>query len=104
MSHCKRLSPRCQRCVSTYSSTIFRGRSGAYTNVQSVEVVDPHTVAFHLKTPSASFPINLVMGIVKSVTGSYVLGFVLLSSVAGICLTVLARTTAPRHELRRDGS
>jgi peptide/nickel transport system substrate-binding protein len=48
----------------------FRGRSGAYTNVQSVEIVDPYTVAFHLKTPSASFPINLVMGIVKDGSGA----------------------------------
>ena len=48
----------------------FRGRSGAYTNVQSVEIVEPYTVAFHLKTPSASFPINLVMGIVKDGSGA----------------------------------
>lgn len=48
----------------------FRGRSGAYTNVKSVEAVDPYTVAFHLKTPSASFPINLVMGIVKDGSGA----------------------------------
>ena len=48
----------------------FRGRSGAYTNVKSVEVIDPYTVAFHLKTPSASFPINLVMGIVKDGSGA----------------------------------
>jgi peptide/nickel transport system substrate-binding protein len=48
----------------------FRGRSGAYTNVKRVEVVDPYTVAFHLKTPSASFPINLVMGIVKDGSGA----------------------------------
>jgi peptide/nickel transport system substrate-binding protein len=48
----------------------FRGRSGAYTNVRSVEIVDPYTVAFHLKTPSASFPINLVMGIVKNGSGA----------------------------------
>lgn len=47
----------------------FRGRSGAYTNVKSVEIVDPYRVAFHLKTPSASFPINLVMGIVKDGSG-----------------------------------
>jgi peptide/nickel transport system substrate-binding protein len=47
----------------------FRGRSGAYTNVKSVEIVDPYTVAFHLKSPSASFPINLVMGIVKNGSG-----------------------------------
>jgi peptide/nickel transport system substrate-binding protein len=48
----------------------FRGRSGAYTNVKSVEIVDPYTVAFHLKSPSASFPINLVMGIVKDGSGA----------------------------------
>ena len=29
----------------------FRGRSGAYRIVQSVEVIDPYTVAFHLKEP-----------------------------------------------------
>jgi NNP family nitrate/nitrite transporter-like MFS transporter len=47
----------------------------------------------------------LVMGTVKSVTGNYVLGFVLLSAVAALCLAVLARTTtAPRLELGRDGS
>ncbi len=48
----------------------FRGRSGAYTNLASVEIVDAYTVAFHLKTPSASFPINLVMGIVKDGSGA----------------------------------
>jgi peptide/nickel transport system substrate-binding protein len=48
----------------------FRGRSGAYTNVKSVEIVDSYTVAFHLKAPSASFPINLVMGIVKDGSGA----------------------------------
>jgi peptide/nickel transport system substrate-binding protein len=48
----------------------FRGRSGAYRILQSVEVVDPYTVAFHLKEPSASFPINLVMGIVQAGSGA----------------------------------
>jgi peptide/nickel transport system substrate-binding protein len=48
----------------------FRGRSGAYTNVASVEILDPYAVAFHLKAPSASFPINLVMGIVKNGSGA----------------------------------
>ena len=47
----------------------------------------------------------LVMGTVKSVTGNYGVGFVLLSAVAAICLAVLAgTTTAPRPELGRDGS
>jgi peptide/nickel transport system substrate-binding protein len=48
----------------------FHGRSGAYTNVKSVEIVDPFRVAFHLKGPFASFPINLVMGIVKDGSGA----------------------------------
>jgi len=48
----------------------FRGRTGAYTNVRSVDIVDPYTVAFRLKTPFASFPINLVMGIVQAGSGS----------------------------------
>jgi peptide/nickel transport system substrate-binding protein len=48
----------------------FRGRSGAYTNLERVEVVDPYTVAFHLKAPFGSFPINLVMGIVKDGSGA----------------------------------
>jgi peptide/nickel transport system substrate-binding protein len=48
----------------------FRGRSGAYTNVKTVEILDPYTVAFHLKAPSASFPINLVMGVVKDGSGA----------------------------------
>lgn len=48
----------------------FRGRSGAYTNVKNVEILNPSTVIFHLKTPSASFPINLVMGIVKDGSGA----------------------------------
>src|SRR5438045_3840882 len=48
----------------------FRGRTGAYKMLGSVEVVDPYTVAFHLKTPFVSFPINLVMGIVQDGSGA----------------------------------
>jgi peptide/nickel transport system substrate-binding protein len=48
----------------------FRGRTGAYTILRSVDIVDPYTVAFHLKTPFASFPINLVMGIVQNGSGA----------------------------------
>jgi peptide/nickel transport system substrate-binding protein len=48
----------------------FRGRTGAYTNLRAVDIVDPYTVAFTLKTPFASFPINLVMGIVQAGSGS----------------------------------
>jgi MFS transporter, NNP family, nitrate/nitrite transporter len=33
----------------------------------------------------------LAMGLVKDLTGDYVLGFVLLALVAAICLTTLAR-------------
>jgi len=45
-------------------------KKGAYRDLTSVEVLDSHTVAFHLKAPSASFPINLVMGIVPAGTGA----------------------------------
>ena len=48
----------------------FRGRTGAYTNLGAVDILDPYTVAFRLKTPFASFPINLVMGIVQAGSGS----------------------------------
>jgi peptide/nickel transport system substrate-binding protein len=48
----------------------FRGRTGAYTIVQRVDIVDPYTVAFRLKTPFPSFPINLVMGIVANGSGA----------------------------------
>ena len=44
------------------------GRKGAYRALKSVDVVDRYTVAFHLAAPSASFPINLVMGIVPAGT------------------------------------
>ena len=47
----------------------FRGRTGAYTNVRAVDILDPYAVAFRLKTPFASFPINLVMGIVQAGSG-----------------------------------
>jgi peptide/nickel transport system substrate-binding protein len=46
------------------------GRKGAYRDLASVEAIATHTVAFRLKAPSASFPINLVMGIVPEGTGS----------------------------------
>jgi peptide/nickel transport system substrate-binding protein len=59
--------------VYTFGSLIdptFRGRTGAYTNLRSVNAVDRYTVAFHLKTPFASFPVNLVMGIVQNGSGA----------------------------------
>ncbi|MEI6244513.1 MAG: ABC transporter substrate-binding protein [Acidobacteriota bacterium] len=46
------------------------GRKGAYKMIASVDVVDRYTVAFHLREPSGSFPVNLVMGIVPAGTGA----------------------------------
>jgi peptide/nickel transport system substrate-binding protein len=48
----------------------FRGRSGAYRLVASVNALDPYTVEFKLKEPFGSFPINLVMGIVQDGSGA----------------------------------
>jgi peptide/nickel transport system substrate-binding protein len=45
------------------------GRKGAYRGLESVEALDRYTTAFHLRAPSVSFPINLVMGIVPAGTG-----------------------------------
>jgi len=39
-------------------------RKGAYAQLAAVDVEDPLTVVFRLKEPFASFPVNLVMGIV----------------------------------------
>jgi MFS transporter, NNP family, nitrate/nitrite transporter len=39
----------------------------------------------------------LVMGIVKSATGGYAVGFILMALVAGACLLVLGRLRASRH-------
>jgi peptide/nickel transport system substrate-binding protein len=47
----------------------FRGRSGAYRLLASVEPRDRYTVEFRLKEPFASFPVNLVMGIVPEGSG-----------------------------------
>ncbi len=43
-------------------------RKGAYAQLSSVDVEDRLTVVFRLKEPFASFPVNLVMGIVPSGT------------------------------------
>jgi peptide/nickel transport system substrate-binding protein len=45
------------------------GRKGAYRALQAVDVTGLYTVVFRLRAPSASFPINLVMGIVPAGTG-----------------------------------
>lgn len=47
----------------------FRGRSGAYRLLQSVDRIDRHTVRFTLREPFGSFPVNLVMGIVQAGSG-----------------------------------
>lgn len=43
-------------------------RKGAYAQLAAVDIEDAHTVVFRLKEPFASFPVNLVMGIVPSGT------------------------------------
>jgi peptide/nickel transport system substrate-binding protein len=43
-------------------------RKGAYAQLAAVDVEDPRTVVFRLKEPFASFPVNLVMGIVPTGT------------------------------------
>jgi peptide/nickel transport system substrate-binding protein len=43
-------------------------RKGAYAQLASVDIEDSRTVVFHLKEPFASFPVNLVMGIVPAGT------------------------------------
>jgi peptide/nickel transport system substrate-binding protein len=48
----------------------FKGRSGAYKVVAAVNPLDRYTVEFKLKTPLASFPVNLVMGIVQAGSGA----------------------------------
>ena len=50
-------------------SAFTSGRKGAYGDLASVEVRGRYVVAFHLKQPSASFPINLVMGIIPAESG-----------------------------------
>ena len=48
----------------------FKGRSGAYRVLASVNAIDRYTVAFTLKNPLGSFPVNLVMGIVQAGSGA----------------------------------
>jgi peptide/nickel transport system substrate-binding protein len=47
----------------------FRGRSGAYRLLKSVEARGRYTVVFTLKEPFGPFRINLVMGIVQAGSG-----------------------------------
>jgi len=46
------------------------GRKGAYSALASIDVLDRYVVAFRLKAASASFPINLIMGIVPAGIGA----------------------------------
>lgn len=46
------------------------GRKGAYRSLTAVDILDDHRVAFRLAEPSASFPVNLVMGLVPEGTGA----------------------------------
>ena len=59
--------------IYTFRSLIdpkFRGRTGAYRLLGAVDALDAYTVRFTLKEPFASFPINLVMGIVQDGSGA----------------------------------
>jgi peptide/nickel transport system substrate-binding protein len=47
----------------------FRGRSGAYKVLQSVDAPDKYTVVFRMREAFGSFPVNLVMGIVQDGSG-----------------------------------
>jgi peptide/nickel transport system substrate-binding protein len=47
----------------------FRGRSGAYKLLASVDALDDYSVVFKMKEPFGSFPVNLVMGIVQAGSG-----------------------------------
>jgi peptide/nickel transport system substrate-binding protein len=46
------------------------GRKGAYRALEAVDALDRYTTRFRLRTPTVSFPINLVMGIVPDGTGA----------------------------------
>ena len=50
--------------------TFTSPRKGAYSSLAAVEPTGRYSVTFTLKAPSASFPINLIMGIVPVGTGA----------------------------------
>jgi peptide/nickel transport system substrate-binding protein len=56
--------------VYTYRSfldpTFISAKRGAYRTVTSIDALDPGTVRFRLKEPFGSFPVNLVLGIIKA--------------------------------------
>jgi peptide/nickel transport system substrate-binding protein len=56
--------------VYTYRSfldpTFISAKRGAYRSVTSIDAIDPYTVRFRLKEPFGSFPVQLVLGIVKA--------------------------------------
>ena len=49
--------------------TFISPRKGAYRGVKAVDALDRYTVAFTLKEPFGSFPVNLVMPIVPDGAG-----------------------------------
>jgi peptide/nickel transport system substrate-binding protein len=56
--------------VYTYRSFLDPGfisaKRGAYRSVTAIDAIDPYTVRFRLKEPFGSFPVQLVLGIVKN--------------------------------------
>src|SRR5690349_6483575 len=56
--------------VYTYRSFLdpafISAKRGAYRSVTAIDAIDPYTVRFKLKEPFGSFPVNLVLGIVKA--------------------------------------
>jgi peptide/nickel transport system substrate-binding protein len=56
--------------VYTYRSfldpSFISAKRGAYRSVTSIDALDPYTVRFRLKEPFGSFPVQLVLGIVKA--------------------------------------
>jgi len=56
--------------TSLLDAAFVSARKGAYALVDRVEAVDPYTVRFALKEPSASFPIQLVLPIVSAGAGA----------------------------------
>ena len=84
------------------SSRAARARTAISARSTSV---DRYTVTFHLRTPSASFPINLVMGIVPAGTGAAAGASAgrqrPVSARASSCPTTTSRSTPFAEALRR---
>jgi peptide/nickel transport system substrate-binding protein len=56
--------------VYTYRSfldpSFISAKRGAYRSVTAIDAIDPYTVRFRLKEPFGSFPVQLVLGIIKA--------------------------------------